>query len=605
MNQWLKKIKLIYGCFIVCFALSAWGQNIALYEQFEGRYNFTFIGNTLNPNENSFMPAPAILSSSSAELNLQPNDQITKAYLYWAGCGTGDSQITLNGTPYTAIRNFSYQRNVQGTILDYFSAFADVTTQLQNTGNGTYTFADLDLSAWIDFYYNFTNTNFGGWAIVVVYENPNLPLNQVNLYDGLQAIPNAVNLVLDNLDVTDTNNAQIGFLAWEGDRNIAEGESLYINNNLIGAPPLNPNNNAFNGTNSITGSAALYNMDMDIYSLQGNIQLGDTTLPIRLTSSRDFVMINAVVTQLNQRLPDATITVDLIESPCNFRDVKINYTVHNTQGTLALPAQTPIAVFVGGTYLTTSYTQSDLAPGQSEPGVLQFILPDGLSSPFAVQMMVDQDTAGNGTVTELDEQNNDFQTTGNIGIAPELVAPADLVVCNEGNFSGTFDFSGYVESLKQNPTDEVRFYNNLDDLNNNTHQITQPDHYFAEQTPKTIYIKVGRQDCYQQTSLVLRTRKCPPVIYNFISANQDGVNDTFHIDHLYHIFNDFKMYIYNRWGKLVWTGDNQSAEWDGVANQGLIVADAALADGTYYYVLELNDPDYPEPMTGYLYLTHP
>ena len=26
-------------------------------------------------------------------------------------------------------------------------------------------------------------------------------------------------------------------------------------------------------------------------------------------------------------------------------------------------------------------------------------------------------------------------------------------------------------------------------------------------------------------------------------------------------------------------------------------------EGTYYYILYLNDPDYTEPLTGYLYLT--
>ena len=28
-------------------------------------------------------------------------------------------------------------------------------------------------------------TNFGGWAIIVVYNNNALPLNQLNIYDGL------------------------------------------------------------------------------------------------------------------------------------------------------------------------------------------------------------------------------------------------------------------------------------------------------------------------------------------------------------------------------------------------------------------------------------
>ena len=64
-----------------------------------------------------------------------------------------------------------------------------------------------------------------------------------------------------------------------------------------------------------------------------------------------------------------------------------------------------------------------------------------------------------------------------------------------------------------------------------------------------------------------------------------------------------KISIYNRWGKLVWTGNNNSNEWDGFANNGLLIDEKQMPSGTYYYVIELNDPDYTEPLTGYLYLT--
>jgi hypothetical protein len=63
--------------------------------------------------------------------------------------------------------------------------------------------------------------------------------------------------------------------------------------------------NAFNGTNSFTGST-LYNMDLDVYNIQNN-NIGDTSAQIQLTSGQDFVMINAIVTKLNSQLPDATL----------------------------------------------------------------------------------------------------------------------------------------------------------------------------------------------------------------------------------------------------------------------------------------------------------
>jgi hypothetical protein len=48
-------------------------------------------------------------------------------------------------------------------------------------------------------------------------------------------------------------------------------------------------------------------MDLDVYNIQNNIKIGDTSAKIQLTSGQDFVMINSIVTKLNSQLPDATI----------------------------------------------------------------------------------------------------------------------------------------------------------------------------------------------------------------------------------------------------------------------------------------------------------
>ena len=130
-------------------------------------------------------------------------------------------------------------------------------------------------------------------------------------------------ITLNSLNVIDNQDAKIGFVAWEGDKNIAENESLFINGNLIDNPPLNPGNNAFNGTNSFLGTDTLYNMDLDVYNIQNNINIGDTKAKIELTSSRDFVMINTIVTKLNSQLPDATIKIDKIDKTCNSKIVDV------------------------------------------------------------------------------------------------------------------------------------------------------------------------------------------------------------------------------------------------------------------------------------------
>src|SRR5690554_656167 len=65
-------------------------QEFALLEQFNGRYDFTFVGNTMNYVENGTGAPCIIQTSSSAELSLQVEDQIERVYLYWSGSGSGD-----------------------------------------------------------------------------------------------------------------------------------------------------------------------------------------------------------------------------------------------------------------------------------------------------------------------------------------------------------------------------------------------------------------------------------------------------------------------------------------------------------------------------------
>ena len=65
---------------------------------------------------------------------------------------------------------------------------------------------------------------------------------------------------------------------------------------------------------------------------------------------------------------------------------------------------------------------------------------------------------------------------------------------------------------------------------------------------------------------------------------------------------NFELEIYNRWGKHLWSGNQDKLDWDGTVPEG--IGNQKAAPGTYYYILYLNDPDYPEPLTGYLYINY-
>ncbi|WP_255567297.1 gliding motility-associated C-terminal domain-containing protein [Flavobacterium okayamense] len=589
----IKKICLII--FITCFGQMTLGQDISLYTQINGRYDFTFVGNTLNTNENSFMSTPTILTSSSADLNLASDDIIERAYLYWAGCGTGDFDVVLNGIPITAERTFSIIQTSSGW--PHFSAFADITNQVQATGNGTYTLSDLDVTSFINQYFQ-NRTNFAGWAILVVYENNSLPLNQLNIYDGLQAVPNSIDITLDSLNVIDDVGAKIGFIAWEGDVGIANGETLQINGSILSNPPLNPSNNAFNSTNSVTGSTTLYNMDLDIYDIQNNINIGDSEAQISLASNQDYVMINAIITKLNSQLPDATVIIDNFSTSCDSGLVTLDYTIYNVNSTEVLLANTPIGFYIDGVLIGSSMTINEIPIGGSESGTITLTLPTNLNDIFTITAYVDH----TNFETELVETNNTFDVEITQLISPSFNPLDNLLTCNLGLTSGLFDFSNYEFFVTDNPDLDVAFFESFENAELNTNELFNTSNYLATTTPKDIFIRIENDfGCYSITSFQLLTENCPPTIYNAVSANEDGMNDEFFIDGLRDIFVNFKLEVYNRWGKLLWVGDNSKPFWKGYVEEGIGHKEAP--EGTYFYILYLNDPDYPEALTGYLYIT--
>lgn len=72
------------------------------------------------------------------------------------------------------------------------------------------------------------------------------------------------------------------------------------------------------------------------------------------------------------------------------------------------------------------------------------------------------------------------------------------------------------------------------------------------------------------------------VVPNVFSPNADGQNDIFRIQGLPD--GNHQMYIYNRWGHVIFQAEDYLNDWDGYTQSGLMVP-----EGTYYYILKLED----------------
>ena len=71
--------------------------------------------------------------------------------------------------------------------------------------------------------------------------------------------------------------------------------------------------------------------------------------------------------------------------------------------------------------------------------------------------------------------------------------------------------------------------------------------------------------------------------YDIITPNGDGVNDTWNFPHI-EDYPGNQLFIYNRWGQLIYFKNGYSGDWSGTTNEG-----KPLLTGAYFYVLKLND----------------
>ena len=75
------------------------------------------------------------------------------------------------------------------------------------------------------------------------------------------------------------------------------------------------------------------------------------------------------------------------------------------------------------------------------------------------------------------------------------------------------------------------------------------------------------------------------------SPNGDGFNDDWELDYMDQ-FPEVEVEVYNRWGQQLFYNVGYTQRFDGMYNG------KELPEGTYYYVIKLNHPIFPEPYTG-------
>ena len=212
---------------------------------------------------------PETWCSSSDSLSLGTCADISFAGLYWAGrLGNGNvpnedlrDQVKIRASdadPYIDIEaEGEWEFDASG--VDNYCCFADITDWVAgNPVNARYTVANVIATQ--------NNSSWGGWVLVVVYQDALEPMRNLTVFDGLAMITNGWGVGGDNSTVdvpisgfltppTGPVDLQLGVVAYDGDRGEG-GDQLGFDgagNFEYISDATHDINNVFNSTHSTDG----------------------------------------------------------------------------------------------------------------------------------------------------------------------------------------------------------------------------------------------------------------------------------------------------------------------------------------------------------------
>lgn len=244
-------------------------------------------------------------NSSSADLIVPDGSNIVFAGLYWGGSYVGTTfnaalhdhvlLQTPDGTGYVTITSDTVPDN--GAKSQYV-AFADVTDLVRASGEGTYTVADLLVAQ---------GGGFGGWTLIVAFENNQYDMHSINIYDGfIRVASNSRTITLDNFDTASvgTIDTKLALVAYEGDK--GQQDSLLIHNGVtsqVYSDALLPSNDFFNSTITDGSSYALgrnpsfvnnYGFDAKMLDVSNYFLNNQTSVDLTFSSPTEDYTINVL-----------------------------------------------------------------------------------------------------------------------------------------------------------------------------------------------------------------------------------------------------------------------------------------------------------------------
>lgn len=188
---------------------------------------------------------------------------------------------------------------------------------------------------------------------------------------------------------------------------------------------------------------------------------------------------------------------------------------------------------------------------------------------------------GDYTITHIVGTSNGCYDTlvQTLNIPPYPTAGFTYNTNNGLNIGAVFNFI----NTSSNATDYYWAFGN----GNSSTEEDPSNTYFSNGTYTITQVVTGALGCSDSTSASITintvTTKVETLIPNAISPNGDGKNDIWKLDFINLLYPEARVEVYNQWGQQVFFSKGYNFAWDGIYNGEL------LPDGTYYYVIDIND----------------
>ena len=112
-------------------------------------------------------------------------------------------------------------------------------------------------------------------------------------------------------------------------------------------------------------------------------------------------------------------------------------------------------------------------------------------------------------------------------------------------------------------------------------QRSEAQHRYTFTEPGNYRVMLGASNSYacarDSVQFDISVSESMLTVPNVFTPNGDGHNDEFRV--VYRSIKEFHMWVYNRWGKLVYKSDEPAEGWDGN------IGGRPAAEGAYYYVI--------------------